>query len=202
MRLLVDSDIFCKLGVSGLLSPALAALGVSHQECGRLPALPHMLHKGKLPRLYGEAACRALVESAHSMPVAPAAGDEWLDQLVGVNEIDIGEAQLYAIAAERGLTIATGDKRALRAVAKLPRLHPPLAGRVVTFEAILLELYTTMGASELRQAVSPLSSDGLIKVCFSPGNDEPSAALHSSLNALAAEVAPLALWQPGTRIGP
>ena len=45
MRLLIDSDAFCKLAASGLLSDAAALF---NGECGRLPALPHMLRRGQL----------------------------------------------------------------------------------------------------------------------------------------------------------
>lgn len=200
MRLLVDSDIFCKLGVSGLLQPALAALGLSWNECGRLAALPHMLRRGKLPKLYGAAACELLIPSAESMPVAPLAGTEWLDQLVGVDQIDAGEAQLFAASCEHTLVIVTGDKRALRAVAKLPGLCMALPGRIITLEAILITLCQTQGVTAVRRSITPLASDGLVKVCFSAGNPDPEGALRSYLAGLEVEVAPLVLWQPGMGI--
>lgn len=197
MRLLVDTDIFCKLGVSGLLQPTLTALGVDVGECGRLPALPHMLRRGKLPKLYGDAPCAALVLLAESIALAPGAGAEWLDQIVGVDQIDPGEAQLFAAASEHTLIIVSGDKRALRAVSRLPAFCAALSGRIVTLEAVLLELCRVVGVPAVRLAVQPLAADGLVKVCFSPTNGDPEAALRSYLDALAAEVAPLLLWNPG-----
>lgn len=197
MRLLVDTDIFCKLGVSGLLQPTLAALGVDLTECGRLPALPHMLRRGKLPKLYGDASCTALVPLAESIALAPGAGAEWLDQIVGVDRIDPGEAQLFAAASENTLIIVSGDKRALRAVARLPMFCEALSGRIITLEAVLLELCRVVGVPTVRRAVQPLAADGMVKVCFSPTNGDPEAALRSYLDDLAAEVAPLLLWNPG-----
>lgn len=48
MRLLLDTDAFCKLGAAGVFDDALSLLGLSVSDCGRLPALPYMLRKGSL----------------------------------------------------------------------------------------------------------------------------------------------------------
>jgi len=50
MRLLVDSDAFCKLAASDLLSDAAMLFDAELPDCGRLPALPYMLRRGGLPR--------------------------------------------------------------------------------------------------------------------------------------------------------
>lgn len=49
-RLLLDTDIFCKLGVADLLDDTLSILGLKYSDCSRLPALPHMLRRGRLVR--------------------------------------------------------------------------------------------------------------------------------------------------------
>lgn len=197
MRLLVDTDIFCKLGVAGLLNEALAALGVSSGECGRLPALPHMLQRGGIVKRYGSPACNALVPVAMEMPIAPAPDDKWLQPLVGVASIDAGEAQLLALTAQQGLVLLSGDKRALRSVAGVHPIVPALAGKIVTFEAVLLVLCQRIGVPTVRAALVPLAEiDQTVKVCFSPGNPDPVAALTSYLSHLEREVAPLILWKP------
>lgn len=124
MKLLVDTDAFCKLGVAGLLRDAALMLGVELQECGRLPALPHMLRRGSLPRRYGARACEKLISIAQSMPVVPEPSTEWLDRITPIDVIDPGEARILAAAAEFTLAVVSGDKRALRAVKDAEGLAP------------------------------------------------------------------------------
>jgi hypothetical protein len=114
MKLLVDTDAFCKLGVAGLLSDTLALVGVA--ECGRLAALPYMLRRGSLRRRYGAVACDALIPTAEAMQVLPTPSAEWLDRFASLTDVDPGEAQLLASAAEHQLLLLSGDKRALRAI--------------------------------------------------------------------------------------
>lgn len=198
MKLLVDTDAFCKLGIAGLLDPAVNTL-VADGACARLPALPHMLKRGSLVRNYGAEACAALIPKAEGMAVAPVAPDEWLAPLVSIPSIDVGEAQLLALAAHESFLLMSGDKRALRAVHELPAFAEALDRRVVILEAILLELCNQLGEERVRHAVQPLtSSDTTIKICFSEGNPNPEAALASYVDALEAEVHPLILWKPGS----
>ena len=69
MNLLVDTDAFCKLGVAGLLEDSTGVFGTRLTDCGRLPALPYMLRKGRLANRYGRDACNSLVSYAEAMPV-------------------------------------------------------------------------------------------------------------------------------------
>lgn len=199
---LVDTDIFCKLGTTGLLEQALSLFGARVAECGRLPALPHMLQRGQLVKLYGEAACTALLPIASAMPTVPAPPSEWLGRLVNVPLIDPGEAQLFSCAAAGSLVILTGDKRALRALAGVEGFADALAGRIVTLEALLLALCSALGDPAVRSMVQPLASgnrpDQTIKICFSSSNEDPRTALLSYFNALKHEVQPLILWEPPT----
>ena len=71
MKLLVDTDVFCKLGIAGLLDAAAQILGGDRSECRRLAALPHMLRKGRLRDRFGATACDALIPIAEAMPVIP-----------------------------------------------------------------------------------------------------------------------------------
>lgn len=143
MKLLVDTDIFCKLGISELLKRAIELLGVDVTECGRLAALPHMLKRGSLTTTYGSQKCEDLLPVAQSMLVVDQFDDVWLDKLTQVQSIDIGEAQLFAAGAESGLIVMTGDKRALRALKNIPDFTDSLAGRIVVMETILIALCDT-----------------------------------------------------------
>lgn len=197
MRLLIDSDAFAKLGISGLLAPFLGVLGITLDDCGRLPALPYMLRRGGLPRLYGQETCDALQEMANAIGLAPQASSQWLQQLTAVPQVDAGEAQLLASAAEYSLLLITGDKRALVAIAANVDLTAALAERVITVEGALLSLCNRLGDEAVRAAVGPLfSKDRALRICFSAGNAEPRTALVSYFESLRREVAPLVLWAP------
>ena len=109
MKLLVDTDAFCKLAVTGLFHDAAGLLGVDLPECGRLPALPYMLQRGRLRRMFGPEACDALLLVTDTMPVVVQPCDAWLDKLTPIEAIDPGEAQIFAAAAESGLIVLSGD---------------------------------------------------------------------------------------------
>lgn len=111
MRLLVDSDAFCKLAVGGLFEDALRALQLEPADCARLAALPRILERGRLRRRLGDEACDALIPTARSIPVIPAGASEWVDQLTLIVDIDAGEAQIFAVAAELDLLVISGDSR-------------------------------------------------------------------------------------------
>ena len=197
LRLLVDTDVFCKLGVSGLLPEAADLFAADLARCGRLPALPHMLRRGRLRKVYGPEACDSLAVIANTMPVAPAASDEWLDKLVPIRDIDAGEAQLFAASAEAGLFVLSGDKRALRALKGIKGFPEALAGRIVLLEAILLALSDRHGSELVRQRVAASrESDKMVETCFSEENDNPGAGLLSYYLSAVTDLAPLTLWNP------
>ena len=196
-RLLFDTDVFCKLGVSGLLDHSLTALGLTRSDCARLAALPHMLRRGRLVRMYGPANCEALVVIAESISVAPSADQSWLDELANIETIDAGEAQLYGVAAAGLGLVLSGDKRALLTLRTLERYCLALRGRIITFEAILLVLSRRLGVETLRQRLALVSQiDKMVGACFSRTNANPVDGLLSYYRSLAREVAPLDLWCP------
>ena len=158
MRLVVDTDAFCKLAMGGLLHDALSLLGADLLECGRLPALPFMLRRGRLREVFGPDQCDALIPVADMVPVAIQPSDIWLDRLTPIQAIDPGEAQLFAAAAEAGLIVVSGDKRGLRALKDVPGFADALASRIVVLEAILLALCDRLGPEDVRQRVQPLAT--------------------------------------------
>jgi hypothetical protein len=196
-RLLVDTDIFCKLGIAELLEPAVALFDLAISDCRCLPALPYMLRRGKLPKLFGPEACGKLVPLAESMAAGPWPATPSLDKFTNVDRIDVGEAQILAAVADLGIIALTGDKRALEAVAKLPECPPLLAGRIVTLEAVLISLCEKVGDDVVRAALQPVrDQDRVLRVCFSSVNIEPRIGLRSYFDALKRDVVPLVLWDP------
>ncbi len=196
-RLLIDTDAYCKLGVAGLLTEAMCALGVPFEESGGLPALRYMLRRGGLRRKFGDEASDALAILAETLPIAVRPSPRWLDPLTAVPSIDPGEAQLFAAAAEHEMLVLTGDKRGLRGVRDIPGFVDALAGRVVVLEALLIELCRKLGEDALRARIHPvMETDTVAKVCFSNSNSSPVAALLSYFEDISIQVEPLTLWQP------
>jgi hypothetical protein len=203
MRLLIDTDAFCKLGIGGVLREAVELLGAELQEAGRLPALPHMLRRGRLRKVFGPDACDILIPVAETLPVAAQAAETWLERLTAIDAIDPGEAQIFAIAAEKGLIVVSGDKRALGALGEVPGFADALAGRIVVVEALLLALCDRLGPEEVRKRVQALmAADKVVRVCFSAGNSDPQGALLSYYRSIADECKPLVLWNPRAGSGP
>ena len=197
MRLLVDTDAFCKLAVGNVLHDAIGLFDADLSECGRLPALPHMLRQGRLRNIFGPEICDALLPVANKMPVAIQPSDEWLDRLIPFRAIDPGEAQIFASSAEAGLIFVSGDKRALRALKDVAGFANALSGRIVVLEAILFALCDSLGPEEVRKRIQALVAfDTVVRVSFSIGNSDPQGALLSYYQDLAAELDPLVLWNP------
>ena len=203
MRLLVDTDAFCKLAVGGVLDEAVGIFGVGLTECRRLPALPHMLRRGRLRKLLGDAVSDGLLPRAEAVPILPSPCTRWLDKLASIHGIDPGEAQLFALGAQEGLIVVSGDKRALRGLKDVDEVRDALAGRIVVLEALLIRLCDEQGVDVVRERIGRLAStDKMVAMCFSPGNHDPVGALMSYYNSLVTELDPLELWNPRPQDGP
>ena len=196
LRLLIDTDAFCKLAAAGLLDDVLAFFGVTRAECARLPALSPMLQRGHLRNRYGEAESDRLRAIAQTFSKMPEPSTEWLDTFSAVPAIDPGEAQIYALAAERGLMVLTGDKRALKALGSLTAAHPRLNGNIVTLEAALLGLVGRLTDPVLRAHGKILAEyDQMAKAVFSSAGSSLDEALKSYVRHIEIQVQPLTLWR-------
>jgi hypothetical protein len=201
MTLLIDTDAFCKLGLSDLLTESVLVLGLKLENCARLPALPYMLQKGSLFKRLGEEACQKLLPIAQSIPSVPEPGNTWLEKLTPIDNIDPGEAQLFASGADFGFMVLSDDKRSMRELRKVKGMLEALKGRIVVLEGILLALCTSLGTNEVRRRVSPIVSlDTMLSICFSSGNNNPMQCLQSYYRNLKTELAPLVLWDPNPKV--
>ena len=197
MTVLVDTDAFCKLGLADLLTDAAASLGAQLTDCCRLPALPHMLRRGSIPKRFGDANCQSLLEIANAIAPLQSSPSAWLERFLAVPGIDPGEAQLFSAAADQKLYVLSGDKRALRSIGNVEGAAEALSGLIVTLEAVLIALHDSIGSDALRTRVAPLRPfDTTVGICFSDGNADSLSATWSYYNSLASEVAPLTLWRP------
>ena len=185
------------LAAGQLLDDAISLLDADRSTSARLPALPYMLRKGQLRKKYGDQTSDILVPIANSIPAIGQPDAQWLDRLIPVQNIDPGEAQLFALAAEKQFTIITNDKRALRALKDVPGFADALAGRVVVLEAILIALCALLEPTVVSARMQPVvSHDTMLRICFSPNNSNPENALLSYYRDLATELNPLILWHP------
>jgi hypothetical protein len=197
LPLLIDTDAFCKLTMAGVIDETLNLLGSDRAHCLRLPALTHMLRRGRLRKNLGDAICDSLIPIAESLPIVGQASAGWLDRLAQISAIDPGEAQLFALAAEQRITVLSGDKRAIQVLKNVPEFAEPLGSRIVVLEAALLGVCRVHGTDLVQTRIGPLKMhDTMVKTVFSPGNSHIEAALESYLNHAATEAAPIDLWRP------
>lgn len=195
-QLLLDTDAFCKLAIANLLDDVLTLLGVNRARCAVLPALPYMLGRGRLRKKYGDVESDQLRKLANEFAVAPGASTGWLDVLSIQPSIDPGEAQLFALAAEREIRVMTGDKRALEALAKINSIHPLLSGNVLTLEAVLTGLAEELPDTQLRHKGSILGQyDQMAKAVFSSTGSDLKEALDSYFRDVEFKAQPLRLWR-------
>ena len=200
--LLVDTDAYCKLEVAGLFVDAATSLGVPIEACGRLPALPYMLRRGRLREKLGADASDALLPKAERIPVAIQPSEHWLSPLAPVTSIDPGEAQLLGASAEHEILLLTSDKRGIRGIKDISGYAKALDGRIVVLEAILIELCEQIGLDVVRSRICPLMNlDTAVRLSFSNSNSCPLVGLMSFYRSLAFEVNPLRLWRPPSHGG-
>ena len=144
---------------------------------------------------YGAAACDRLIPLSESMPRVVDSPTSWLEQLTHIPDIDPGEAILFATAADLRMPVITGDIRSLRALKRLDRFREVLEGRIAVLEAVLLGLCGQLGTGAVRARVESVpQADTVMRICFSPGVEEPELALRSYLDDRKKELAPLVLW--------
>jgi hypothetical protein len=195
--LLIDSDAFCKLAIANLLDEALELLGVTKAQCERLPTLPPTLRRGRLRRELGDSIADGLIPVADSIDPMDEPSEDWLNALAGNSAIDVGEAQIYALAAEHGCRVLTGDKRAMAEISKLDRFRIKLDGQIVSIEAVLLGLVELMSETELRARGRLLAEyDKMARSVFSSNESPLVEGLESYLGSLEREVRPMKLWRP------
>ena len=197
MRLLLDNDIFCKLGCCDLLQDAVEILGLEFSRCCRLSSLPHMLCRGRIRKRYGDEHCEQLISLTEKIPALGNINRVWLEKMSNIHEIDPGEAQIFAAAVDEDVLIMSGDKRALRAIKEIPDIVTQLKERVIIMEAVLIALCRHLTEEYVKEQIDKVSGfDKMINICFSSANPHPMKALYSYYNDSAYQLAPLILWNP------
>lgn len=171
--LLIDSDVFVLFAAAGLLDRAIACLGFDRDDARRLDALPSMLRKGKkfedLTPAEREA---ALTWCDRIAPFRESPSPDTMQKLAGIANIET-EATLLATCHDNpAAALFTGDKRALRALAKgAPMFCAELSGRVACLEQVLAALVASDGVGTVYAALAVRAQHHrVLIVCFSEVN--------------------------------
>lgn len=171
--LLIDSDIFVLLSAAGVLDVLINCLGFSRSNVRRLAALPKQLERGRAFRRYDQAFRDKALACCEEFPamVDRPTSDAHLEALISVDQIDEGEAILFAKLAECNASLlATGDQRSLIALGNADQLslfRDKIRGRVICLESALLLLVRSLGAEVVGKAFQRLRGvDKKIDILF------------------------------------
>ncbi|NQT20744.1 MAG: hypothetical protein HQ592_13635 [Planctomycetes bacterium] len=175
--LLIDSDIFILLAASGVLERVASLLGFELKNVRRLHPLKRQLTRGgRFLKRYSQEIREAVLDYCDKItPLTDRPDDpEVVPKLVSVDDIDYGEALLYGLVAEQpSFLLASGDKRAMIALAKAPELcdvSKAVSGRIICFETVLQMLIEKDGVGNTAKAFGPLRAcNKTLQVIFSPG---------------------------------
>ncbi len=138
----LDSDIFVILAGVNLLRGVVSAAGFDLASTRRLQPLPHMLKRGRLSKKYPSGIReRAGAWCSQVQPMASRPSGPEFARLITIRGIDPGEAELLAAAAQSpGSLLATGDRRACRALVTaegVDEVKALLKGKIICLETAL-----------------------------------------------------------------
>ncbi len=159
--LLVDTDLFVLLAGAGLLDELAVCLGIPPENIRRLPALQSQIKSKRfIDKIPADELARLLTAIAHVTPWTDSPADTALLERLNVENIDAGEAQLFATLCEHPVyLLGSGDKRALIALGSTPDLkdvRTSLQGRILSLETALTLLIRKLGAKAVGTALKPL----------------------------------------------
>lgn len=205
MVVFADNDILIKLAGCSLLDRFLEALNEPNIRVASTTRFSIVKQAEKM--VSDPARVQSLLEWLQDVPDADAVQDfALLDALAECNGIDPGEQRLFAAFSEcaDSPAIATGDRRALRAIiqnsAKLQGLYDGLCGNVFTLEIAFLFLIETYGFEIVDELVRARAiEDKVIAEAFGAGRNADHAK--ACLSSRTREVLPL-LAHPHLVIAP
>ena len=205
--LLIDTSAFVLLAGAGLLARAIDLLDIASHDVRRLPALPHQLKRGqRFKKHYSEGTLsRAVILCERIASVQDVPDARTQEQLLGVPEIDDGEAILFALVAEKPfLYLASDDKRSMIALASdesVRAIRDRVAGRVMCLETIVELLVQHDGVEDVAARLNAVrDASTMLRVVFSQGAatsaDTCREGLQSYLKDLERQVGTDFLYQP------
>ena len=196
-----DNDVILKLSEYNLLREACDALAVEPAQVVVLNTAQHYFTRMRDKATGGKAAHYSLegldraigfAESAHRVEEYPN-----LDWAVGLDDVDLGEAQLATWAADTSddCLLVSGDKRFIKALVlhkegPASRVFRRIAGRVVCFEELVRVLIARIGFQPVRAAVARCPGcDQSASIVFGSRFDLPVEQVVDGLESIIRDVA-------------
>lgn len=177
MIILADNDIVHKLACCDLLDSFLEWLDSPPAQVWVIATLPFVLRK-KLKNNPAALAClEAFLLKTQAIPEAS------IELLQRYEQLDEGERQMLAVLVEdqRITRLVTGDKRALRQIARMVANDRDLAQRLAQtrtdcLESVMLGLLDHFGHVAINAKASlGVDSDKVLKMTFGPARSEAHA---------------------------
>lgn len=157
-RLLVDNDVLIKLTHWGLLTSLPTIFGLQWSDAATLESIKLRARRADAKLFRSADIAQALCEQLVHAAELPAPRPEDLSLLQDVVDLDAGEVELIAAClATPGAIFVTGDKRALRALARpeLAHIAEQLAGRILCLEQVLTRMADATGAQPVIDGIVP-----------------------------------------------
>lgn len=174
----LDNDIVLKLCQYGI-EDAFVGCCASEKSIRVLPTFKYRFKlsddQKALKKVKTEEALKRLrsfigrVSEADKLPDS----NEYLTLFSSIDQIDVGEATLFALAAlhDDSLTF-TGDKKSIKAFACIndPKLLEVLAGKVKCLEQSIAEILLTSDANEIVRLIKEQPWEPVLRICFNGGS--------------------------------
>ncbi|MGC4005757.1 MAG: hypothetical protein QM811_22610 [Pirellulales bacterium] len=179
----IDNDIICKLCACNIVAEAMGALGVEWGDIRILSTAKYSLRVASRRETgivqFGASHPRICDFVSRCADIQYRRGAD-IGILSGIHNIDDGEAILFSAANQQSeVTLITGDKRSIRALANSPRcaaIARNLEKRVVCFEQIVLLCIEHHGYEAIRGlVVDGIPGDGALEKAFGIGAVHPEA---------------------------
>lgn len=189
----VDVDALCKLAHWGIAAHLPEILSCTWSDISTVSSLRFRAQRavaqpdGKLLRTSD--AAQAVLQCIAAMPPLPDPDTPLLEQFTRIAQVDPGEAVLLAAAAaDPAGTFITGDKRALRAIARLPQAAL-IAGKVIILEQLLDRCITIYGRDWLLEHIrEDLSADKAVAMIVGSQCAASIDELNAGLKSYIAEI--------------
>lgn len=209
--LFLDADALSKLAHWNILPLLPNLLGFPWSEITTITSLRFRAHaavaKPDRKLFHTSAAAQAAVDCIAQTAPCPVPDAETLEAFSNVPQIDAGEAVLFSLVmAQPGARLLTGDKRALRALAKHP-LAANFDGKIICVEQVMKLALEAYGREWLLTNVGPqVQIDQAAAIILGSRQDAPLEQINDALHSYIAEMIglkdPSLLWMPGTERAP
>lgn len=190
-RILIDNDALLKLACYGLLSEAVSFFECSPENAFVLATAKYSIlpDRNRLRFCEDKASATRLEKffQASSLINVQQADPNLLDTLNTVQNIDVGEAILFAIGStDRDSIVITGDKRSLAALCShdsVATVYKGLERRVVSMEILFLYLIENQFSYIQDRVRAKPSVDKALSIAFGVTEPTDLASVREGLNS-------------------